>query len=44
MPEEINRVVTDAVADLLLVSEPAGEENLRHEGIAEASRLVTWAT
>ena len=33
MPEEINRVVTDAVADLLLVSEPAGEENLHREGI-----------
>ena len=33
MPEEINRVVTDTVADLLLVSEPAGEENLRREGI-----------
>jgi UDP-N-acetylglucosamine 2-epimerase (non-hydrolysing) len=35
MPEEINRLVTDALADLLLVSEPAGEENLRREGIAE---------
>jgi len=33
MPEEINRVVTDAVADLLLVSEPAGEENLNKEGV-----------
>jgi len=33
MPEEINRVVTDALADLLLVSEPAGEENLRREGV-----------
>lgn len=33
MPEEINRVVTDAVADLLLVSEPAGERNLRAEGV-----------
>ncbi len=33
MPEEINRVVTDAVADLLLVSEPAGLENLAREGI-----------
>ena len=33
MPEEINRVVTDAVADLLLVSEPSGEENLKREGI-----------
>jgi UDP-N-acetylglucosamine 2-epimerase (non-hydrolysing) len=35
MPEEINRLVTDALADLLLVSEPAGEENLRREGIPE---------
>ena len=35
MPEEINRVVTDAVADLLFVSEPAGEENLRREGVPE---------
>ena len=34
MPEEINRVLTDAIADLLLVSEPSGEENLRKEGIA----------
>ncbi len=34
MPEEINRVLTDAVADLLLTpSEDAGE-NLRREGIA----------
>jgi len=33
MPEEINRVVTDAVADLLLVSEPAGLENLAREGV-----------
>jgi len=28
MPEEINRIVTDALADLLLVSEPSGEANL----------------
>jgi UDP-N-acetylglucosamine 2-epimerase (non-hydrolysing) len=35
MPEEINRLVTDTLADLLLVSEPAGEENLRREGIAD---------
>jgi UDP-N-acetylglucosamine 2-epimerase (non-hydrolysing) len=33
MPEEINRVVTDAIADLLFVSEPAGERNLRREGV-----------
>jgi UDP-N-acetylglucosamine 2-epimerase (non-hydrolysing) len=32
MPEEINRIVTDAVADMLFVSEPAGVENLRREG------------
>jgi UDP-N-acetylglucosamine 2-epimerase (non-hydrolysing) len=32
MPEEINRVVTDAIADLLFVSEPTGVENLRQEG------------
>ena len=34
MPEEINRIVTDRVADLLLVTEPSGRENLRREGIA----------
>ncbi|HXX94844.1 MAG TPA: UDP-N-acetylglucosamine 2-epimerase (non-hydrolyzing) [Planctomycetota bacterium] len=33
MPEEINRVVTDAIADLLLVSEPVGLENLAREGV-----------
>jgi UDP-N-acetylglucosamine 2-epimerase (non-hydrolysing) len=32
MPEEINRIVTDSISDLLLVSEPAGVENLRREG------------
>lgn len=32
MPEEINRVVTDSVSDVLLVSEPAGMTNLQREG------------
>lgn len=32
MPEEINRLVTDAVSGLLLVSDPVGVENLRREG------------
>jgi UDP-N-acetylglucosamine 2-epimerase (non-hydrolysing) len=32
MPEEINRVLTDAISDLLLVSEPAGIKNLAAEG------------
>jgi UDP-N-acetylglucosamine 2-epimerase (non-hydrolysing) len=33
MPEEVNRVLTDHIADLLFTSEPAGEDNLRQEGI-----------
>jgi UDP-N-acetylglucosamine 2-epimerase (non-hydrolysing) len=41
MPEEINRVLTDAISDLLLVSEPSGVENLKGEGRPEGSiRLV----
>ena len=35
MPEEINRVITDHVSDLLMVSEPRGLENLKTEGIPE---------
>ena len=34
MPEEINRVLTDAISDVLFVSEPSGLENLKREGIA----------
>lgn len=34
MPEEINRVLTDALSDLLFVTESSGVENLRREGIA----------
>jgi UDP-N-acetylglucosamine 2-epimerase (non-hydrolysing) len=34
MPEEINRVVTDHVADLLFVTEESGIRNLQNEGIA----------
>lgn len=34
MPEEMNRRVTDCLSDLLFVSEPAGETNLRREGVA----------
>jgi UDP-N-acetylglucosamine 2-epimerase (non-hydrolysing) len=33
MPEEINRVLTDAISDYLFVSEPSGVENLRREGV-----------
>jgi UDP-N-acetylglucosamine 2-epimerase (non-hydrolysing) len=35
MPEEVNRVVTDALSDLLLVSEPEGTMNLRREGVPD---------
>ncbi len=37
MPEEINRLMTDAVSDLLLVSEPSGVENLLREGHCAAN-------
>jgi len=41
MPEEINRLLTDAVSGLLLVSEPSGVANLRREGVPdEKVRLV----
>ena len=33
MPEEINRVVTDAVSDILFVSEESGTTNLLREGV-----------
>ncbi len=32
MPEEINRIVTDSLADLLFVTEPSGVTNLLREG------------
>jgi UDP-N-acetylglucosamine 2-epimerase (non-hydrolysing) len=35
MPEEINRIVTDALSDFLFVTEESAAENLRREGIPE---------
>jgi UDP-N-acetylglucosamine 2-epimerase (non-hydrolysing) len=35
MPEEINRLLTDAISDALFVSEPSGVENLRAEGVPD---------
>src|SRR5690242_4984485 len=35
MPEEINRVLTDAISDWLFVSEPSGVVNLRREGVPD---------
>jgi UDP-N-acetylglucosamine 2-epimerase (non-hydrolysing) len=41
MPEEINRLVTDTLADLLLTPSSDADENLRREGISESKiRLV----
>ncbi|MFN8442096.1 MAG: UDP-N-acetylglucosamine 2-epimerase (non-hydrolyzing), partial [Caldilineaceae bacterium] len=41
MPEEINRIVTDHLSDLLFTTEPSGNENLAKEGIsAEKVRFV----
>jgi UDP-N-acetylglucosamine 2-epimerase (non-hydrolysing) len=35
MPEEINRLVTDSISDLLFVSEPSGLHNLINEGVPD---------
>lgn len=35
MPEEINRIVTDAVSDFLFVTEESGKRNLLTEGVSE---------
>lgn len=35
MPEEVNRIVTDALADLLLTPSVDGDENLKREGIPD---------
>ena len=41
MPEEINRILTDAIADVLFVTERSGRENLEREGIGpEKIRMV----
>ncbi|MAT92295.1 MAG: UDP-N-acetylglucosamine 2-epimerase (non-hydrolyzing) [Halioglobus sp.] len=35
MPEEINRILTDQLSDLLFLTEDGARENLRREGIAD---------
>ena len=37
MPEEINRLVTDAITDWFFVTEPSAVEHLRREGKAESA-------
>lgn len=34
MPEEVNRILTDQVSDLLFVTEESGLQNLRNEGVS----------
>jgi UDP-N-acetylglucosamine 2-epimerase (non-hydrolysing) len=41
MPEEINRLVTDRLADLLLVTEPSGRRHLESEGVAPEAIVDT---
>lgn len=40
MPEEINRILTDQLSDLLLTPSPDGNENLLKEGISNNVHLV----
>jgi UDP-N-acetylglucosamine 2-epimerase (non-hydrolysing) len=36
MPEEINRLLTDAISDFLFCTEQSGVDNLRHDGVDDA--------
>jgi UDP-N-acetylglucosamine 2-epimerase (non-hydrolysing) len=35
MPEEINRILTDAISELLFTTEPSANQNLEREGISQ---------
>ncbi len=35
MPEEINRILTDSISDLLLTTSQDADENLKHEGVTD---------
>ncbi len=41
MPEEINRIMTDAISDWLFTSEPSADLNLRREGLDPAKIYFT---
>ncbi len=36
MPEEINRVLTDSISDLLFITEQSGIDNLKNEGVDDS--------
>ena len=44
MPEEINRLITDQLADELFTPSADGDENLEREGIPSQQRFTSWAT
>lgn len=41
MPEEINRLVTDALSDFLFITEESAAQNLMNEGVSETK--IHWA-
>lgn len=41
MPEEINRIITDSIADLLFTTEASANENLQKEGVAAEKIFFT---
>ncbi|HVW60958.1 MAG TPA: UDP-N-acetylglucosamine 2-epimerase (non-hydrolyzing), partial [Puia sp.] len=41
MPEEINRILTDTISDMLFVTEDSGLQNLKKEGIADEKIFFT---
>ncbi len=41
MPEEVNRLLTDAISDYLFVTEKSGLENLNHEGVPDEKIIFT---
>ena len=40
MPEEINRLVTDAVSDFLFVTEESGSQNPKAEGVSPGEDIL----
>jgi UDP-N-acetylglucosamine 2-epimerase (non-hydrolysing) len=41
MPEEVNRLLTDAISDYLFVTEKSGMENLKKEGVSDDKVFFT---